>query len=354
MIKKYFISLALVVGLNNCAYDFSVLDSLLTMAIEQRIFPGAVVYISARGECVYHKAFGNYTYDGGSAPISEQTLFDCASLTKVLVTTTLAAFLVQEGQLDISLPVAHYIPEFAQSGKEAITLEHLLLHESGIEDIHFFRSGEPLEMGFERLCEYVPHDVSGSAYCYSDANMILLQQCIERVTHLSLDQAFERYVRSRLASSEVQFNPADRGRCAPTERDLQGVVQDRQAQALGGVAGHAGVFATARGVAQIGELWAVPGSPLSKDEVTLWTQERGTDNRGYGWEMGRYWGPRSYGHLGWSGTSLTIDPDLNLVCVLLTNRTYPDDTNFVIRPFRILFHNLVRECYASAGSAATR
>lgn len=324
------------------------------MAIEQRIFPGAVVYISAHGECVYHKPFGTYTYDGGSVPISEHTLFDCASLTKVLVTTTIAAILVQEGLLDISLPIAHYIPEFAQSGKEAITLEHLLLHESGIEDIHFYRSGEPLEMGFEGLCEYVPHDASGSAYCYSDANMILLQQCIERVVGLPLDQVFERYVRSRLASSEAQFNPADSGRCAPTERDLQGIVQDRQAQALGGIAGHAGLFATAHDVAQIGELWAVPGSPLSKDCIATWIQKRGTHHRGYGWEVGRYWGVLSYGHLGWTGTSLTIDPDLSLVCVLLTNRTYPDDTNFAIRQFRILFHNLVHECYASAGSAETR
>lgn len=330
------------------------MDQLLATAISKKIFPGGVVYISDAGKCIYHKAFGSYTYDDSSLPISEETLFDCASLTKVLVTTTIAILLVQDGLLTLSLPVAYYIPEFAHGGKEAITLEHLLIHESGIEDVHFYKTGEPLEEGFKKLCLYQANNPPGVFHCYSDVNMILLQHCIERVTGLTLDQAFDHYVLSRLPEAKAQFNPADTKHCAPTEKDLQGIVQDRQAQALGGVAGHAGLFARACDVAQIGELWALQQLPVSSTVIDDWTQKRGSENRAYGWEVGRYWGPKSYGHLGWTGTSLTIDPEHKLVSVLLTNRTYPDDTNFAIRQFRVLFHAAVRECYASAKSAETR
>lgn len=328
------------------------LDRLVATAITQKIFPGAVIFISYHGNMIYHKAFGRQTYEPTSSPITTETLFDLASLTKPIATTTAAMSLCDQGLLDLEAPVCSYLPEFRNNGKEKICIKHLLTHTSGLaagatpfpasctwEQIRTLLAQQKLAYPTELL------------FTYSDIGFIILQQVIEKITQESLADFCAREIFTPLGMHNTSFNPLSafpHKEYAPSNPANDpygrpaGVVNDEKAFVMGGVAGHAGLFSTAHDLARFMTMLLGKDRPLIKQETLhAWTQQQCPFNRGYGWELGRHLSPEAFGHFGWVGTSLWADRDKNLFCIILTNRSYSGDharTLPLMTKFRVAFH----------------
>ena len=345
--------------------------SVLREAIERRAFPAACVAVAHQGRLVALKSFGRFTYDPDSPSPTPGTLFDLASLTKVVATTTMAMILYERGLLELDATVAGTVPEFladscgeADSRRREVTFRMLLVHSSGLPAYEklFLRArsrDELLRAAFTTSLSADP----GTRAEYSDIGFILLGAALERIANESLDALCEREIFGPLAMSNTTFNPpADaREKIPPTADDrtfrhriIQGEVQDENAFVLGGVAGHAGLFSTAEDLARFAHALLHGGSPiLSVETIALFTRREpappGT-TRALGWDTlsspsqsGKYFGPTSFGHLGYTGTSLWIDPERQLSIVLLTNRTWPDCANQTIKQVRPKFHDAVVE-----------
>ncbi len=328
--------------------QFASLDHLVEQAIIDKIFPGAVILVGHKGTIAYHKAFGNYTYDKNSPRITTKTVFDIASLTKVIATTTLVMLLVDAQKISLEDSVSNYLPYFAD-GSRAIRIKHLLTHTSGLTDGLLVSAKTKQELAWI-LERYKPTNPLGNHYLYADSNMLIMQKIIEKMMGAPLNVLVSNYITKPLGMQNTEFNPHNKTRCAPTTTITQGLVHDPRAQLLNGVAGHAGLFSTTEDLAKFMTMLLNNGyytynlfeKPLIKSEtVTTWTQKQNNFNRGYGWEIGRHISPEAFGHFGWTGTSIWADKKLSLFCIVLTNRTYPDDTNFAIRSFRTKFHNAI-------------
>jgi CubicO group peptidase (beta-lactamase class C family)/beta-glucosidase-like glycosyl hydrolase len=354
------------------AYD------ILDRAVADHAFPGGVLAVGYRGELHVH-AFGRQTYDANSPAISPETIYDAASLTKPVVTTTLVPMQVEAGRLALDLPIARYIPEW-NSGpnpdwRKAVTIRHLLTHSSGLpaHKDYFLTVHSKREM-IEKICneplEYAP----GTKTIYSDLGFILLGEILERTTGRTLDQlAFER-IFSPLDMVDTTFKPAKSlaEDIPPTENDttfrkglMQGEVHDENAFAMGGVAGHAGMFATAPDLAAFCQMMLNGGiyahqRLLDRATISLFTapQPLAANTRTLGWMVptpnsssGRYFSAHSYGHLGFTGTSIWIDPDRQLFVVLLTNRVYPTRANDKITAVRPAVHDAVIEALGLTSTA---
>ncbi|MGA7906648.1 MAG: serine hydrolase domain-containing protein, partial [Candidatus Sulfotelmatobacter sp.] len=329
----------------------------------------------------------------GEFPVSRATLFDLASVTKVVATTTMAMILHQRGLLDLEAPITAIVPEFT-SGKEAdsrrheVTVHMLLAHSSGLpayEKLYLSASTRDrlLHAAFTTPLTADP----GSRSEYSDIGFIILGAALERLAGEALDTFCQREVFGPLAMTSTAFNPPAKSRVQipPTQDDhafrhriIQGEVQDENAFALGGVAGHAGLFSTAEDIARFAHAMLLcgadtpvretqasqptpgspnpllPGQPLLRPEtVALFTCRESTPSgtsRALGWDTpsapsqsGKYFTPGSFGHLGFTGTSLWIDPARQLSITLLTNRTWPDCSNRAIRTVWPQFHDAIVE-----------
>ena len=351
----------------------------LDRAVADHAFPGGVLAVGYRNELVV-RGFGRQTYDAKSPAVNADTIYDAASLTKPVVTTTLVAMQVEAKRIDLDLPVARYIPEW-NSGpnpewRKTVTIRNLLTHSSGLpahrdyfltlhskRDIVAAICREPLE--------YAP----GTKTVYSDLGFILLGEILERATGKTIDQLASEQIFTPLGMTSTTFNPAKSlaPRIAPTENDtsfrkrlLQGEVDDENAFAMGGVAGHAGMFSDAPDLAAFCQMLLNGGIYAHKRLLTRATilqftapQPLAGGARTLGWmtptpnsSSGRYFSARSYGHLGFTGTSIWTDPDRQLFVILLTNRVYPtrdNDKNTAVRP---AVHDAVIEALGLA--AATR
>lgn len=347
-------------SLTNQAWDNPDLDNLVETAIAHKIFPGAVILIRHKGEIIYRKAFGRQTYEPNSAPITLETLFDLASLTKPIATTTAAMLLYDQGLLDLDAPVCSYLPEFGTNGKEKICIKHLLTHTSGIGS--GAASPNPQlsrELFLAQLMQQHPTYPLELFFVYSDSGFVILQQVIEKITHMPLDVFCTHYIFAPLGMNHTFFNPLSHVAaqdCAPTTVPNDplgrsaGVVNDEKAFQIGGVAGHAGLFATADDLERFMDMILHDGSyrahwqehQLIKPEtVRAWTQQQCPFNRGYGWEIGRHLSPQAFGHFGWVGTSIWADRTQELCCIMLTNRAYAQDharTLPLMTKFRVAFH----------------
>jgi CubicO group peptidase (beta-lactamase class C family) len=346
------------------AYD------VLDRAVADHAFPGGVLAVGYRGELQVH-AFGRQTYDGTSPEVAPTTIYDAASLTKAVVTTTLVAMQVEDGKLALDLPVARYIPEWnsgpSPEWRKAVTIRQLLTHSSGLpaHKDYFLTVHSKREM-VERICneplEYAP----GTKTIYSDLGFILLGEILERTTGETVDQlAFER-VFSPLDMIDTSFKPSKSlaESIAPTENDttfrkrqLQGEVHDENAFAMGGAAGHAGMFTTAPDLAAFCQMLLNGGMyahqrMLDRATISMFTAPQGLagNTRTLGWMVptqdsssGRYFSARSFGHLGFTGTSIWIDPDRQLFVILLANRVYPTRMNDKITAVRPALHDAVIE-----------
>jgi len=321
----------------------TVLDPVINDAIAQHQIPGAVIIIGHDGQVVYRKAYGSRALEPRREAMTLDTVFDCASLTKVVATTTALMQLWEQGKFRMSDPVAKYLPEFGQNGKQEITIRQLLVHYSGFpEDLELGKKWEGRDTGYRLAFEVAPERAPGSAFSYSDINFIVLGALVERLSGESLDAYSAKYVFEPLGMKETQFAPPRSWdpRIAPTEEDenhhlLRGVVHDPTARRMGGVAGHAGVFSTAADLALFAQALLDGGrgvlTPATIAKMTAPQQPvNGTALRGFGWDIdspfstnrGELLPVGGYGHTGFTGTSLWLDPATNTYIVLLTNAVH--------------------------------
>ena len=354
LLTVLFITLLCTVAANAHPANFTPLDKLMAHGITDGVFPGAVMLISYQGEIVYHKAWGHYTYDQDSPTVTIDTLFDLASITKVIATTTAAMLLCDAQLLSPEDPVGKYLPGFASGKKQSICIKHLLTHTSGLTDDSKYTIVIDRAETDRQIDASIPTDPPGEAYAYRDVNMLVLQRIIEQITHKPLAVFVAENITGPLGMRDTMFNPQDRALCAPTECNvpgretvIQGQVHDPQAFALHGVAGNAGLFSTAKDLAIYLTMILADGRDahgnqfISPETVISWRQRQCKFNRGYGWEIGRHLSPDAFGHFGWTGTSLWTDAERKLFCILLTNRVYPTQENFKIRNSRVTFHDCV-------------
>jgi uncharacterized protein YbbC (DUF1343 family)/CubicO group peptidase (beta-lactamase class C family) len=320
-----------------------VLDPIVQDAIREGQIPGAVLLVGHDGQVIYRKAFGNRSLEPQREPMTVDTIFDIASLTKVVATTTTVMQLVQRGKVRINDPVAKYIHEFAQNGKEDVTVRELLTHYSGMpKDLDLSTPWQGRDKAFQMAYEEKPAFPPGSRLLYSDVNFITLGALVERISGTSLDAYCAQKIFGPLRMTHTRFLPpaAWRPKIAPTEFDqegkmLRGVVHDPTARRMGGVAGHAGVFSTADDLAKFAQA-LLSGStvlPALLVEKMTTPQQPPTaqELRGFGWDIdspyssnrGELLPVGSFGHTGFTGTSLWIDPTTRTYIILLTNAVHP-------------------------------
>jgi beta-glucosidase-like glycosyl hydrolase/CubicO group peptidase (beta-lactamase class C family) len=351
-------------------------------AIQDKAFPGATVAIGYRGKVSLH-AFGNLSYAANAPAVDTHTMYDIASLTKVVATTTLVAKLA-EGDfpvpLDLDTRVERYLPEWASGPqpewRHEVTVRHLLTHTSGLPAFkEYWRTSkskqETLTKIFAEPLEYEP----GTKEIYSDLGIILMAEIIERLTGRTLDDLAKTYIFTPLAMKDTMFRPPKKlwPWIAPTEIDnnlrhrlVQGEVHDENAFAIGGVSGHAGLFSTAPDLASFCQMLLNGGvyahhRILRRATIAQFTtpQQLSSGTRTLGWAVpteggssGHYFSAHSFGHTGFTGTSIWIDPDRQVFVVLLTNRVHPTRENQKIAQLRPAFHDAVMQALGFATAAA--
>jgi uncharacterized protein YbbC (DUF1343 family)/CubicO group peptidase (beta-lactamase class C family) len=319
-------------------------DGVIEQAIQDGSIPGAVLVVGHNGHVIYRKAYGNRALEPRREPMTLDTIFDLASLTKVIATTTAVMQLVEQGKVRLNDPVAKYLPEFAQNGKDDVTIRQLLTHYSGLApDLDLKAPWEGKETAYRMGFAETPADPPGSRFSYSDINFIVLGALVERVSGESLDEYCQRHIFLPLKMSHTRFLPpaAWRAKIAPTQYDenehmLRGVVHDPTARRMGGVAGHAGLFSTADDLAKFAQaLLNGSGGILSPISIEKMTQPEQPPSapvlRGFGWDIDSPFSSNrgdllpigSYGHTGFTGTSLWIDPTTQTYIILLTNAVHP-------------------------------
>jgi CubicO group peptidase (beta-lactamase class C family) len=340
--------------------------NILQEAIARAAFPTASVAVTYQGRLVALKAFGRFTYEPSSPAVMVDTVFDLASVSKVVATTTMAMILYERGLIDLEAPVASIVPEFAGSNtrRGEVTVRMLLAHSSGLPAYEkLFLKNKTRDELLAAACATPLAADPGTTAKYSDIGFIILAIALERIADESLDRFCQREIFGPLGMTHTAFNPPVAWRCSipPTADDrtfrkrlIQGEVQDENASVLGGVAGHAGLFATAEDVATFAHALLQGGAPLVRPETLGLFTRRETSpeetSRALGWDTpsspsqsGKYFSGRSFGHLGYTGTSLWIDPERQLSITLLTNRTWPDCENKAIKDVRPTFHDAVVE-----------
>ncbi|MDQ6831439.1 MAG: serine hydrolase [Gemmatimonadota bacterium] len=319
------------------------IDRVVNRGITAGGYPGAAVVVGRKGAAVWQKGFGRLSWDTADEHVkADETIYDLASLTKVVGTTTAIMVLFDDGKIDLDAPVSRYLPDFQGEGKDAVTLRLLLEHRSGL----------PADRDLWRL----PHDPTatklsvlgtplvckpGDCYIYSDLGAITLGMVVEAISGEPLDVFLAERVYGPLRMNNTFFRPADslKAHIAPTELTpprgypLRGEVHDENAYALGGIAGHAGLFSTAADLSIFAQMMlnggVYNGTRVLSDSTIKYFTQRAAGSRALGWAMadgqwgsGRFLGDHSYGHVGYTGTSLWIDPDAQMFVVLLTNRVH--------------------------------
>jgi beta-glucosidase-like glycosyl hydrolase/CubicO group peptidase (beta-lactamase class C family) len=356
---------------------------LLDRAVADGAFPGGVLAVGLRGQLAVHP-FGKLTRGANAAAVTLDTIYDMASLTKPVVTTTAVMMLVEQNRLDLDAPVARYLPEWAAAAKydpdpnwrSRVTIRMLLLHDSGLPGIReYFKTTKGHDAILARaMAEPLVHEPEARVE-YSDPGFMLLGAIIERLTGETLDTFAKQNIFAPLGMKESMFSPPPslRARIAPTEDDttyrnrlIEGEVHDENSWAMGGVAGHAGLFSTAGDMAAFAQMTLDGGIYGHHRLVTRATIQEfttrhtlGDSARALGWDVpvqpsssGHYFSRASYGHTGFTGTSLWIDPERGLFVILLTNRVNPTRANEEIRKLRPALHDTIMESLSLASEPA--
>ena len=362
---------------SNKTRDFSSIDKIIINAISEKSFPSAQLLIGDKNDILYYKNFGTYSYDD-SKPLTDSSIFDLASLTKVIATTSCAMALYEKGLLNPDDYVVKYIPEFAPNGKDKIKIKNLLYHNSGLTAwIPFYKTCKNKDEVLNNIYDIKPEYPLESEFKYSDLNMIILQQVLEKISAKPLDELSSEIIFAPLGMSYTCFNPQQKQNCVPTEIDttfrytlLQGICQDETAYLLNGVSGNAGLFSNAKDLYLFMNMMLNQGSMIDKRRMTsrpvyvrifkektleLFTKKLITDKyqntRAMGWDTkpkdtqrlpaqcGELISENSFGHTGYTGTSIWCDKERGLIIILLTNRTYPHRENQAIKSIRPLIHD---------------
>ena len=319
-------------------------DSVIEQAIADGNIPGAVLVVGHNGKVVYRKAYGHRSLEPRRELMTLDTIFDLASLTKVIATTTSVMQLMELGKVRLNDPVAKYIPEFAQNGKDDITIRQLLTHYSGLApDLDLGTPWEGKQTAYQLACVMPPETTPGSGFVYSDINFIMLGELVEKVSGETLDAYTAQHIFTPLKMTHTRFLPpaAWRTKIAPTQYDeqdkmLHGVVHDPTARRMGGVAGHAGLFSTGDDLAKFAQALLDGGDGILSFEAVIKMTSPETPPsapvlRGFGWDIDSPFSSNrgdllpvgSYGHTGFTGTSLWIDPTTKTYIILLTNSVHP-------------------------------
>jgi CubicO group peptidase (beta-lactamase class C family) len=320
------------------------IDSVIEQGIADHRMPGAVLWIEHQGS-IYRKAYGQRALEPLPEPMTEDTIFDAASLTKVIATAPAIMLLRERGQIDVDAPVQKYIEEFRRNGKDGITVRHLLTHTSGL------RAGlsprpEGARSAIAMACKEKVTNAPGTVFLYSDINFILLGEIVQRVSGRPLEKFVTDEIYAPLKMKDTRYLPpkSERPRIAPTERDgtnmLRGVVHDPTARQMDGVAGHAGLFTTAADLARFARMMLnggeLDGVRIFRAETVAATTAIQSPavvetKRGFGWDIdsgysrrGEVFSLGSYGHTGFTGTAIWLDPFSETFWILLTNRVHPD------------------------------
>jgi serine-type D-Ala-D-Ala carboxypeptidase len=340
--------------------------AVLQDGLAERVFPATSVAITHKGKQVARKAFGRFTYEPDAPEITPDSIFDLGSLTKIVATTSMAMILYELGLLDLDMPAVALVPEFAADNPRnpEVTMRMLLAHSSGLPGYEklFLEAKNREELLAAAFATQLTAD-PGSRAEYSDIGFIILGIALERLAEEPLDSFCRREVFGPLGMLHTAFCPpaAWRDSIPPTvddrafrQRVIRAEVYDENASVMGGVASHAGLFATAGDLAIFANAMIEGGRPILRPETLAVFTRRESSPPGtthaLGWDTpsspsqaGKHFSPHSFGHLGYTGTSLWIDPERQLSVTLLTNRTWPDATNQAIKQLRPKFHDAVVE-----------
>jgi uncharacterized protein YbbC (DUF1343 family) len=380
------------------------LDEVIEAEIAKKQLPGAVVIVGRQGRIVWRRAYGNRAVEPQPENMTIETIFDLASLTKVVATATSVVILAERGRIRLGDPVSRYIPEFGETGKKNITVEQLLIHRSGLiadNDIKDYQQGPAVAM--ENIWRLAPLAEAGSKFIYSDVNYIVLAELVKRISDKPIDRFAAENIFQPLGMKDTGFNPdaGSKPRIAPTEkrggdakaekssdkaateeRWMRGEVHDPRAYLLGGVAGHAGLFSTADDLAIYCQMILNGGifqghriiSPLTVARMTEGRSSGGNavdgNVRGLGWDIftgfsanrGDLFPVGSFGHTGFTGTSLWIDPSSETFVVFLSNRVHPkldpkqpaDVSSLRGRVASIVAASIVEPPFSTGGGAGER
>jgi CubicO group peptidase (beta-lactamase class C family) len=328
------------------------MDNAVQTAIDRHECPGGVLWLERDG-VMYHKAYGNRALVPRIEPMTEDTLFDLASLTKVVATAPAIMPLIQRGQVSLDAPVCTYIPQFTGQGREFVTIRELLTHTSGLPPDLDTNEWHGYSKAIKMACHTKLQSPPGTTFIYSDINFILLGDIVQRVTKKPLQDFVQTEIFGPLKMTDTGFLPpkSKLPRIAPTEvikgKPLRGVVHDPAARRMGGVSGDAGLFSTASDLARFARMMLNGGELdgvriFTPDTVKLMTTPQSPSAvhvlRGLGWDINSpYSSPRgslfpigSYGHTGWTGTSIWIDPASKTFVIFLSNRNHPTDVGDVV------------------------
>ncbi|MBP9191235.1 MAG: serine hydrolase [Ignavibacteria bacterium] len=372
---------------NSADKDFSEIDEIISGGIMTGSFPGAQVLIGNERDILYNKSYGNFTYDENSPVVTDYTMYDLASVTKVLATTSAIMKLYDQRKFNLSDKVSYYIPEFGSNGKEDITILNLLIHNSGLTAFvpfykYYSNSEEVMDAIYNAELEYP----TGSQSVYSDLNAVILGKLVEKISGKDLNQYCIDNIFLPLDMQNTMFVPDDsrKDKIAPTEEDtywrgrlLQGEVHDETTSMLNGVSGNAGLFSNARDIYKLMSVLLNDGryyNPYTRslkeermfDKFTVelftkkYTDVLYENSRALGWDTkpldsstkyripcGELISENCFGHTGYTGTSVWCDRERKIIVILLTNRVYPSRSNYGIRDIRPEIHNAAIEIIES-------
>ena len=355
----------------NSKYDLDSAIAIINQAIDDKIFPGAQIFISKDEDILLHSGFGKLSYESGSKLVDTSSVYDVASITKALSAVPLTMKLVERRKLSINNYVKEYYPEFVGGGKDKVKISHLLTHSSGIEAHVQYLESSNISNEKDMLNDILKRDlkfVPGSKYKYSDLGFILLKNIIEKTNRSRFENLLSRWILRPLKMENTYYNPSDDKipNIAPTEYDnsfrkrmLVGEVHDENAYLMGGISSHAGLFSNAWDIAIFAKLFLNEGVWLGKRHLGYSTVNKflRKQNKPYGSDMalgwdtpslsnssaGDFFSSGSFGHLGFTGTSLWVDRKEGVIIVLLTNRVHPSREGKEMKKVRREFHNKVME-----------
>lgn len=337
----------------------------LQREVELEHIPGAVIQVAHKSEVILEEAVGNRAVFPEKLPMHVHTVFDLASLTKVVATLPAILKLMDEGEIRLDDRVEQFLPQFSQNGKEKITIRHLLTHTSGLRAHRPFHAKK---LTAEQILEEIYADERevpiGSKVIYSDLGLITLYKIVEVITGEEFSSFLKRKIFDPLNMTETAFNPTfpvDRYAVTEYSEDLEdyrrGIVHDENTASMGGISGHAGLFSTVQDLGKFAEMiengGLYQGTRIISEIGLLRSQENYTpqdsEYRGLGWILksptlsscGDYFSESSFGHTGFTGTSIWFDPEVDLRVILLTNRVHLGRQNQIIR-LRPRLHNLIR------------
>ena len=344
--------------------------TVLTRAVTDGAFPGGIAIVGNRAGITASFGVGALDATDPTRP-DLATIYDLASLTKIIGTTTLVVQLVDQGRIELDAPVVRYLPDWRGRGSATITIRQLLTHSSGLAAWRaFYKEATDRSDARAQLMLVGPDVAPGTRYLYSDMNFMLLGMVVEQVTSMPLDSAFQTMVARPLRLTDTRFRPDSsvRARVAPTEfdpwrqRKLRGEVHDENASRFDGVSGHAGLFSTGDDMARVARLWLNGGTLngvrlVSPRTVAQFTRAQDTliSKRALGWETptgtnsaGHRLSAAAFGHTGFTGTSIWVDPVRDLFVILLTNRVNPTRENKKIGTVRVALADAVAGAVAGA------